>query len=904
MNGSRHRAWRAALSALAGGGLTVAGLGGPLSAAALGGQAPTGSTTSGEDTQSTQGPTQTPTSGTNTTTTTGTITTGASSSPPPTTSTSTSPTPAATSSDPTTPSPAPASTPAPAGETAPTAPESTPTVVVRHQQPTSPSRPANGSLTQTRPTNGATQPANGGASVPATPGAGGANGAGATATGPNNVALPPQLVAGQADALAAMLSGSTASIQALDFYRIPLFLLPIYQAAAVQYDVPWQILAAINEIETDYGADQSISSAGAVGWMQFMPQTWLQYGVDALNAGYADPYNPIDAIFAAARYLRAAGASSNLRTAILAYNHSEAYASSVLLRAKLIAAYPGSVIATLTGLTDGRPPVTGKRIAWGPPPAATTGNAGSVALPPTSSATAGASAVAGTPGAAANGQTPAPTGATAATTAQSAPTSGAGAATPGSTAASPTSAAGAARTVTQLVDVMSAPNAAVVAVQDGRVVKLGSSRKLGKYVILQDVYGDVFTYAGLGSIASSYMPPKPQSQVAADESSTAGSAAAVPTVSAATAASTVGSTAQAATATAPTPTTAGKVRVFAHPDGNPDALAVAARAKAADGTSTAGGRRPLRSGSVVTEGTVLGHVRVPPNAKDGHLRFAIRPAGDTSTIDPRAILANWTQLDAALHPRGAKGNPSLLGATANDVFLLSKSQLEREVLSDPGIAMSACSRHEVLSGSLDKRALAVLAFLSRSGLKPTVGTLRCGAGAYAVAGYVAAGHSGDAVAITQINGVPIAGHQGAGSITDTTIRTLLTLQGEYVPARIVSLMQYPGAPATLARADHGDYIEVVFAPAPLRTPGLRSPAAAAAAAHSAGAGKTAPATPVVVNGELSSPQWEQLIGRIAALPAPTVAVKPSSAAIPDSKSSTMSQAAASSRGLGSGSAGG
>ena len=51
---------------------------------------------------------------------------------------------------------------------------------------------------------------------------------------------------------------------------------------------------------------------------------------------------------------------------------------------------------------------------------------------------------------------------------------------------------------------MSAPNASVVAVQDGRVVKLGSSHKLGKYVVLRDVYGDVFTYAGLGSIASHY----------------------------------------------------------------------------------------------------------------------------------------------------------------------------------------------------------------------------------------------------------------------------------------------------------------------------------------------------------------------------------------------------------------
>ena len=45
--------------------------------------------------------------------------------------------------------------------------------------------------------------------------------------------------------------------------------------------------------------------------------------------------------------------------------------------------------------------------------------------------------------------------------------------------------------------------------QDGRIVKLGSSRRLGSYVILRDLYGDEFTYAGLGSIAKSYRPAKP-----------------------------------------------------------------------------------------------------------------------------------------------------------------------------------------------------------------------------------------------------------------------------------------------------------------------------------------------------------------------------------------------------------
>jgi hypothetical protein len=437
----------------------------------------------------------------------------------------------------------------------------------------------------------------------------------------------------------------------------------------------------------------------------------------------------------------------------------------------------------------------------------------------------------------------------------------------------------------RLVDVRSEPNARAVAVQDGRIVKLGYSSKLGRYVILRDVYGDVFTYAGLGAIAPSYKLPKSESAASAASQSTPISA---PTATRPASSSSSSST----TTTKPT----GKMRVFARTYRNPDAQAAVAGARVL-GTSTAGGRLLLRVGSVVAAGTVLGQVSAPAGAKDGHLRFAIQPVGDTSTIDPRAILSNWTQLDAALHPQGAKGSANLLGATASDVFMLSKGQLEREVLSDPGVALSACSRHEVASGAIDKRALAMLAFLSRSGLKPTVGTLRCGA--YDAAGYVTSGHIGDAVAIVAINGVPIAGHQGAGSITDTTIRTLLTLQGDFVPAHIVSLMRYPGAPSTLARADHGDYIEVAFRPAP-HAAALKSSTTAAVAAP-ASVGQTAPA-PAAVMGELSVAQWEQLIGRIAGLPKPTVAVKPSSGAIPDGQGS-KAQTAPGDAGAGSSSGG-
>ena len=76
------------------------------------------------------------------------------------------------------------------------------------------------------------------------------------------------------------------------------------------------------------------------GWMQFMPATWKQYGVDANGDERKDPYNPVDAIFAAARYLKAAGAEEDLRRAIFAYNHADWYVDSVLMRARLIGGLP------------------------------------------------------------------------------------------------------------------------------------------------------------------------------------------------------------------------------------------------------------------------------------------------------------------------------------------------------------------------------------------------------------------------------------------------------------------------------------------------------------------------------------------------------------------------------------
>ena len=107
-------------------------------------------------------------------------------------------------------------------------------------------------------------------------------------------------------------------------------LLALWQRAGSAYAIPWQVLAAINKVESNFGRNMGPSSAGAVGWMQFMPGTWLRWGVDASGDGVADPWNPSDAVFSAARYLAAAGGSTDLYRGVYAYNHADWYVREVL----------------------------------------------------------------------------------------------------------------------------------------------------------------------------------------------------------------------------------------------------------------------------------------------------------------------------------------------------------------------------------------------------------------------------------------------------------------------------------------------------------------------------------------------------------------------------------------------
>jgi hypothetical protein len=126
--------------------------------------------------------------------------------------------------------------------------------------------------------------------------------------------------------------------------NVPASLIPIYEDAAAKYGLGKQgpsILAGINWVETGFGTNLGVSSAAAEGWMQFLPESWEAFGVDGNSDGVKDPYNPWDAIFAAARLLRASGAPQNWHDAIFSYNHAEWYVEKVLAYARRFSA-PGS----------------------------------------------------------------------------------------------------------------------------------------------------------------------------------------------------------------------------------------------------------------------------------------------------------------------------------------------------------------------------------------------------------------------------------------------------------------------------------------------------------------------------------------------------------------------------------
>jgi hypothetical protein len=555
----------------------------------------------------------------------------------------------------------------------------------------------------------------------------------------------------------------------IDSFEIPPFLLPIYQACGTEYGIPWEVLASINKIETGFGTNLNVSTAGAVGWMQFLPSSWETFGLDANGDGRKDPYNPVDAICAAAHYLKLAGGNHDLYKAIFAYNHADWYVQEVLLYARAYGKLPADLVGSLTGLTEGAHfPIAADaryaddiaaRSALKDGEASEYGNAAEVIS-----------------------SSPTPRG----------------------------------------INIFSHEGAPVVAVNDGVIRKLGHSSKLGDFIVLEDTYGNRYTYAELGRIVRRHrmvvMPTGKEKRLPVESQDL-------------------------------------RPRLRAYPsreesEGGKGVSRAAAAAIAAE----QGGS--LRVGSKVIAGTVIGRVGTPQAGVDPHINFSIRPAGKGAPrIDPKPILDGWKLLEATAIYRAKGKSPFATRLSGAGVLLLSKEALQKRVLDDNGLTIYECGREDIAAGRIDRRILAVLEYLRSKGFTLTVTSLECGHSFLTSSGNVSEHTTGDAVDIAVIDGVQVTGHQGPGTLVDELIKDVLQLQGTMHPHQVISLEDLPGE-TSFALPDHYDHVHIGYHPL------------------EGGAGAQFSAL-------LKPDQWQRLINRLGQIENPKVPIKPSKYAVPD-----------------------
>jgi hypothetical protein len=555
----------------------------------------------------------------------------------------------------------------------------------------------------------------------------------------------------------------------IDSFEIPPFLLPIYQACGTEYGIPWEVLASINKIETAFGTNLNVSSAGAVGWMQFLPSSWEQFGIDANGDGRKDPYNPVDAICAAAHYLKLAGGNKDLYQAIFAYNHADWYVQEVLLYARAYGRLPSDLVGSLTGLTEGArfPIAADARYA--------DDIAARAALKEGGDSLGSAAEVISS--------SPTPRG----------------------------------------INIFTRQGAPVVAVNDGVIRKLGHSVKLGNFVVLEDTYGNRYTYAELGALVRDHRlvvaPTGKEKRVPVESENL-------------------------------------RPRLRAYP-GRAEGEKESGDIQAA---LAASGEGSIRVGSKVIAGTVLARVAAGEEGVDPHINFSIRPAGKGAPrIDPKPILDGWKLLEATAIYR-AKGKTPFADLSGAGVLLLSKEALQKRVLDDNGLSIYSCGREDIAAGRIDRRILALLEYLRTKGFRLTITALECGHSLLTSSGNISEHSTGDAADIAVIDGLPVTGHQGPGTLSDELIHDVLQLQGTMHPHQVISLEDLPGE-TSFALPDHYDHVHVGY--------------------HPIEGGPEAQFTAL-----LKPDQWQRLIDRLGQIENPDVPVRPSKYAVPDQTDQT------------------
>ena len=560
----------------------------------------------------------------------------------------------------------------------------------------------------------------------------------------------------------------------INSFEIPPFLLPIYQACGTEYGIPWEVLAAINKIETGFGTNLNVSSAGAVGWMQFLPSSWEMYGLDANGDGRKDPYNPVDAICAAAHYLKVAGGQKDLYDAILAYNHADWYAQEVLTYARAYGRIPSTLVGSLTGLTEGAHFPIAADARYSDELAARE--------------------------ALKNSETDSRIAGNAAEVISSSPTR-------------------------RGINIFAKKGSPVVAVNDGVIRKMGHSANLGNFIVLEDTYGNRYTYAGLGKLvrdSRTIVTSKGKEKQIPVESQELRP----------------------------------RLRALPQRAGKNVGKEQKVEAKVEEALEKASGDGSIRVGSKVIAGTVLARVAKGGEGADPHINFSIRPAGKGAPrIDPKPILDGWKLLEATAIYRAKGKNPFNAQLSGAGILLLSKEALTQRVLNDNGLDIYQCGREDIEAGKIDRRILAVLEYLRSKGFTLRISALECGHGYLTESGNISEHSTGDAVDIAEIDGVNVTGHQGPGTLVHELIEDVLQLQGSMQPHQVISLEDFPGE-VSFAEASHYDHVHIGYRP-------------------------VESSNPLEAQALLKPEQWEHLIDRLGKIENPKVPIAPSKYSLPD-----------------------
>ena len=302
------------------------------------------------------------------------------------------------------------------------------------------------------------------------------------------------------------------------------------------------------------------------------------------------------------------------------------------------------------------------------------------------------------------------------------------------------------------INVFAKAGSPVIAVQDGKIVKMGRTDRLGKFIQLRDVYGNTYTYAHLKKLSIAYPVPKEKTvsktQVKKELHLAAPGEGPQADRPGQRRHAGQGQGARrragrrrrrrrdrharrrrrprsARSACSPTPAARAPTAPAARSScSTPAASSRATRPSSPTSPAIYGLKRydvvlkKLKPGSKVIAGTILGRIGRTEQKMAPHMLFEVRPAGrGAPRIDPKPILDGWKLLESTAIYRAAGKNPfwgpDSKNPSIGQILLMSKEALQHRVLTDPAIDIYDCGRRDIQAGGIDRRVLATLEFLVR-----------------------------------------------------------------------------------------------------------------------------------------------------------------------------------------------